>query len=241
MSHPAPLRCPTRSLTRPGCSPGGRSRPQRRGRAPTVAARGAESAAGARARPCGGPVRPLLPTAALPQPCPGCPWHGRASSATTGALGARAGTAESPPVSATRLLLAAIRSPQSCPHRVPAITIGLPQSHLRVPDATQEPLPPKSHYRDATTAKGEQSLTSSHRWHYRAATKATIIGPPSQPQRHHCHNRAATATIGSPQSHHCHRTTTKPLAEATTTKLSPASASQGCQPLGLFTVKFMYP
>lgn len=155
---------------------------------------GAESAAGARARPCGGPVRPLLPTARPPQACPGCPWHRRASSATTGDLGARGGTAEAPPVSATWPLLAAVRSPQSCPHRAPAITIGLPQSHLRVPDATQEPLPPKSHYRGATSAKGEQSLTSSHHWHRRAATKA----PPLQGHLHGHRDTTATTELPLP-------------------------------------------
>lgn len=135
-----------------------------------------------------GPAAPGLP--GLPMAPQGLLCH----HGGPGGSRARAGTAESPPVSATRPLLAARRSPQSCPHRAPATTIGLPQSHLRVPDATQEPLPPKSHYRGATSAKGEQSLTSSHRWHRRAATKA----PPLQGHLHGHRDTTATTELPLP-------------------------------------------
>lgn len=156
----------------------------------------------------------------------GSRWHRRGppSQCHTAAACCHKVTSEVPPQSTRHHHRATTESPPS------------PCCHPRA-TATKKPLQ-RCHYRQRGAITDFKSPLASQSCH----KGTTITGPPSRPQRHHCHNRAATATIGSPQSHHCHRTTTEPLAEAAaTTKLSPASASQGCQPLGLFTVEFMYP
>lgn len=156
----------------------------------------------------------------------GSSWHRRVppSQCHTAAACCHKVTSEVPPQSTRHHHRATTESPPS------------PCCHPRA-TATKKPLQ-RCHYRQRGAITDFKSPLASQSCH----KGTTITGPPSRPQRHHCHNRAATATIGSPQSHHCHRTTTEPLAEATTTnKLSPTSASQGCQSLGLFTFEFMYP